>query len=116
MASVARGCVRFCGFWGLLRNHGSYCLAPEAGGVVAASLRRASMPTCMDMGHSPGNAQHVVCGLSKVHPIFVGLRPAQYGSVSSVRAFSALQVERGTRTPCHLHASSSFIGNKWILV
>jgi len=72
MASVARGCVRFCGFWGLLRNHGSYCLAPEAGGVVAASLRRASMPTCMDMGHSPGNAQHVVCGLSKVHPIFVG--------------------------------------------
>jgi len=79
MASIARGCNRFCGFWGLLRNHGSYCLAPEAGGVVAASLRRTSMPTCMDMGHSPGKAQHVVCGLAQITPIFRGLGPARAG-------------------------------------
>ncbi len=69
-ASTARDCTRLCGFWGLPRNRGSYCLAVAAGGAVATSLRRAPVLVCMGMGPCPGKAQHVVCGLSQDPPFF----------------------------------------------
>jgi len=68
-ASSARDCTRLCGFWGLPRNSGSYCLAVAAGGAVAASLRRAPVLVCMCMGPCPGKAQRVVCGPSP-DPLF----------------------------------------------
>ena len=59
-------------------------------------------------GHGPQPWEVSTCGVWPISspPIFRGLGPAQYGSVSFVRAFSALPVQRGVRTPCHPHAPS----------
>ena len=106
MASIARGCNRFCVFWGSTSK--PWQLLPGSSSRGGGSSITEKSPHASMHGHGPQPWEVSTCGVWPISspPIFRGLGPAQYGSVSFVRAFSALPVQRGIRTPCHPHAPS----------